>query len=297
MQLRKHSNAWVNVVIVVSSLGIIAVVTGTIVGILRLRTRRRYKNGSITPYSGMQKWHHLLGIFFTLFVTMFIVSGLFSMNPFGIFNDKSSPLPQVQRYQGESLDLSSFQTSLDRLRSIPNEAVVIKELSWHNINQQGVLIAHSENGRNVANMSSARLDTTIKNSIPLLIPDHSIVDIERLDNFDNHYYSTHNRYRPLPAYRARFDDDESTWYYINANTGELLSRSTRINRIQRWLYNGLHSLDFQILLSRRPLWDIIVIALSIAGVVFSYTSVVIAWRRLKKTKFIKKRRTQSTAAQ
>lgn len=288
MQLRKHSNAWVNVVIIMSSLGIIAVISGTVVGFLRLRLKRRYKNGTTTPYSGIQKWHHLLGMFFALFVTMFIVSGLFSMNPFGMFDDKSSSLSQIQRYQGQSLNLTNLQTELDNTLSKIDSSSKIKELSWHNIGDQGVLVAHTRTGRNAINLRTEQLETTIKNSIPLLIPDYPTVEVEKLEEFDNHYYSTHNRYRPLPAYRARFSDEESTWYYINARTGELLSRSTRINRIQRWLYNGLHSLDFQILLAYRPLWDVVVIFLSLAGLALSYTSIVIAWRRLRKTKFVKK---------
>jgi hypothetical protein len=60
-----------------------------------------------------------------------------------------------------------------------------------------------------------------------------------------------------------------------------LGRSTSIDRVERWLYNGLHSLDFRFLLDYRPLWDIVVIILSIAGLVFCWTSMVIGWRRLK----------------
>ena len=92
---------------------------------------------------------------------------------------------------------------------------------------------------------------------------------------------------PLPVFRARFSDAENTWYYIDATTSEVLFRSTQKDRIKRWLYNGLHSLDFRFLLANRPLWDIVVIALSVAGIVFSLTSLIIAWRRLRRTKLFK----------
>ena len=293
MQLRKYPSTWANVVIVVSILGIVAVVTGTVVGFLRLRTVKRYKNGSVTPYQGMQKWHHLMGLALTLFVTTFVVSGLFSMNPFGIFDDKSSPQPQISRYEGGALRIGGLQNALDSLRSMPADTAELKELSWHQINDRGVLVARTNAGRRAINISSDELEAQIRQTVPLLLPEHSVSRLDKLEEFDNHYYSTHNRNRPLPAYRVRFNDEEKTWYYIDAETGEILFRSTAINRVQRWLYNGLHSLDFQLLFANRPLWDIVVIVLSLAGVVLSYTSVVIAWRRLKKTKFRRNRKART----
>lgn len=282
MQLRKHPDTWVNVVIVVSILGIVAVASGTIVGILRLRTKKRYRHGSVTPYKGAQKWHHLLGIGFTVFMTTFVVSGLFSMNPFGIFNEKSSSRPQISRYEGGTLQFDGLQKALNALERSQTESAAIKELSWHQINGHGVLLAHTDFGRNVVNLSSDELSALVQGAIPLLLPKDSLIQLEELETYDNYYYSTHNRYRPLPAYRATFNDREETWYYIDASTGELLFRSTSIGRVQRWLYNGLHSLDFQFLLTNRPLWDLVVLTLSVAGVVFSCTSIIIAWRRIKR---------------
>jgi len=56
----------------------------------------------------------------------------------------------------------------------------------------------------------------------------------------------------------------------------------RLSRANRWLYHGLHSLDFPILHTRRPLWDIVVIALSLGGLVVSATTLVPAGHRLKR---------------
>lgn len=51
-------------------------------------------------------------------------------------------------------------------------------------------------------------------------------------------------------------------------------------RWNRWLYHGLHSLDFPFLYNRRPLWDIVLIVLSAGGLVLSATTLVPSWRRL-----------------
>ncbi len=294
IQLRKHSNLWVNVVLILSFAGIISVVTGSIVGLLRLRLKRRYKNGAVTPYTGIQKWHHVLGITFALFIAMFVVSGLFSMNPFGIFDNKTSAFQQVSRYTGGSYNLSEFDQSLNNLKNNPEKMKGIKELSWQMLDGEGLLIAKKENNdkaldpiRSITNLDAAELEQKTRNAITQLLPNNELIKLQTVSEYDNYYYSTHNRYMPLPVFRARFSDAENTWYYIDATTSEVLFRSTQKDRIKRWLYNGLHSLDFRFLLANRPLWDIVVIALSVAGIVFSLTSLIIAWRRLRRTKLFK----------
>ena len=51
-------------------------------------------------------------------------------------------------------------------------------------------------------------------------------------------------------------------------------RTDDTRRLLRWLYQGLHSLDFPFLYFERPLWDIVVIVLSIGGTVVSATTLV-----------------------
>ena len=92
---------------------------------------------------------------------------------------------------------------------------------------------------------------------------------------------SHNSFRPLPIYRAKFNDDEGTWYHINSQTGEVINRLTEISRVQRWVYSALHNLDFSWLLSRPPLWYSVLIALSMMGLFFSITGIIIAWGRLR----------------
>ena len=50
--------------------------------------------------------------------------------------------------------------------------------------------------------------------------------------------------------------------------------------MNRWLYNGLHSLNFPWLYNYRPLWDIVVITLMLGGTALCVTSLVLAWRVL-----------------
>ena len=82
--------------------------------------------------------------------------------------------------------------------------------------------------------------------------------------------------------RVRYDDAASTWLYFNPYRGEIARKEERLTRANRWLYHGLHSLDFPFLHARRPLWDVVVIALSLGGILVSVTSLGQGWRRLRR---------------
>ena len=62
-------------------------------------------------------------------------------------------------------------------------------------------------------------------------------------SYDSYYYSR-QRLTPLPVLRVKFADPGETWFYIDPATSQMLSQIPRLARVERWLYNGLHSLDF-----------------------------------------------------
>ena len=87
---------------------------------------------------------------------------------------------------------------------------------------------------------------------------------------------------PLPVLRVRYADEHKTWLYLDPGRGGIVLQSVQISRLRRWLYQGLHNLDFPFLYFRRPLWDIVAIVLSIGGTALSITTVLPALRRLRR---------------
>jgi hypothetical protein len=81
--------------------------------------------------------------------------------------------------------------------------------------------------------------------------------------------------------RVRLEDQSKTWLYINPRTASIQARYTDRSRWERWLYNGLHSLDFPYLYHHRPLWDITVIVLSVGCCLLSITGIILAQRYLR----------------
>ena len=106
-------------------------------------------------------------------------------------------------------------------------------------------------------------------------------DAAWLTDYDAYYYDRTGG-RRLPALRVKFNDPDATWLYLDATDGSIVLAEVRGSRAERWLYQGLHSLDFPWLYQSPPVWYLVIIGLSLGGVAFSVTSVVIAWRVLRR---------------
>jgi hypothetical protein len=113
------------------------------------------------------------------------------------------------------------------------------------------------------------------------MPGVPVQDSTWLREYDAHYYDSRGA-RPLPVLRVRYADANQTWLYVDPSRGVIVQRTDDTRRLRRWLYQGLHSLDFPSLYYKRPLWDIVVIVLSIGGLALSATTLVPAWRRLRR---------------
>ena len=290
VQLRKRDALWANLLIALSLVGLSSVLSGIFIGLTRLRVQRRYRGKDVSPYQGVMKLHHIAGLTCAFFLTTFMFSGFMSMTPWGLFDSETSFAQQLWRYQqrGDISGLRPVHSTAEEIRQLlqQHQTDGIKELNWHWLAGRSVLALHqspdvfrSLQGKNL--LAEADLAPQIQSAVSQLLPGGEESSMAYLEDYDNHYYSRHERFRPLPVIRVKFSDPESTWFHIHAQTGQLLERLTYRNRVQRWLYNGLHTLDFSVLIYRRPLWDILLILLCCAAAVFSLTSITIAWRRVR----------------
>jgi hypothetical protein len=107
----------------------------------------------------------------------------------------------------------------------------------------------------------------------------NLADLRVLQNYDA-YYRDRRRQSPLPVVYAEMNDPVRTRYYIDPKTARIVGNYSARNWVSRWLYHGLHSLDFPWLYNYRPLWDIVVITLMLGGTAICVTSLVLAWRVL-----------------
>lgn len=85
----------------------------------------------------------------------------------------------------------------------------------------------------------------------------------------------------LPVLRLRFADMNSSWVYISPRTGEVLRGLDARRRLYRWLFDGLHRWDFEVVIQQRPLWDIWMWLWLASGSIISLSGIIIGYRRLR----------------
>lgn len=257
--LRQDGELWSQVVIWTSTLGGFLTVTGLYLGVVRFR---RYRSGRWSPYRGWFYWHHYEGLFFGVLTLTWVVSGLLTMNPWGLLD---SPVAGVEsaRLQGQvsGADLKRFVAALGHRAPGP-QAVQVDGAPL-----DGKLFAVERS----ADGSSARLDAAAAPA-PLARSElagiigrgRTLADLSLLTREDAFYYKGYERSAPLPVWRARLADAEATALYVDPASGRLLGAVDNTERASRWLRVGLHDWDFPGLRAR-PLWDVLVLIL-LAGV-------------------------------
>jgi len=130
-----------------------------------------------------------------------------------------------------------------------------------------------QTGRQPASIESlmARLEKAI--------PDVPILKSEVLSTYDAYYYQQ-DRGAALPVVRVQLGDPDRTWLYIDPQMSQIVGTFRRYDRLERWLYRGFHSLDFSFWYYNRPLWDLVVITLCLAGFTTSGIGFLLGVRRM-----------------
>src|SRR4029077_19857222 len=86
----------------------------------------------------------------------------------------------------------------------------------------------------------------------------------------------------LPVLRVRFADPDATWFYVDPHMGQAVARFTRRERLQRWIYHGFHSLDFNFWYYNGPVWRATMVGLNAGGAGLSMIGLVLAVKRVKR---------------
>ena len=106
-----------------------------------------------------------------------------------------------------------------------------------------------------------------------------------ITEYDSYYYARRGQAafdRPLPVLQIDLADAAATRLYLDPQDGRLLLRQDTSRRAYRWLWSAIHHWDIG-WLAQRPLWDAWMLTWVLMGVVLGSSSVVIGWKRLKKT--------------
>jgi hypothetical protein len=305
--LRDNQPLWYQLIVWSATLGCISALLGLCLGLTQFRKVRPFVLKRAIPYQGLMRWHYILGSLFGVVTLTWVFSGLVSMEPWAWTNASGVPVSQVMLSQSE-LKLAQFPAlnSVAWQQATPH---AIKELSFnrvlgqpyllasytpyvddvaakrdrlhqpYNINGQlaaDVVVIDAATGKPQAQFAEAKLVAALDGDLQ----DTAVTEATLLQEYDDYYYSRGNQL-PLPVLRIKFDDANASWVYVDPQQGQVLSLIHKYSRLERWLYSGLHSLDFAFWYHRRPLWDIGVLLLMTGGLATSVLGLYFGLRRLR----------------
>tara|TARA_R110000782_G_scaffold49622_3_gene107951 strand:+ start:17055 stop:18521 length:1467 start_codon:yes stop_codon:yes gene_type:complete len=298
---------WQWVVSISCIVGIILAGTGIWIGISRWRFSGRYKSGRKTPYpKPLWRWHHIGGLLFAFITLTWLISGLASVNPFGIFDRQA--VADKGAYSGDALRPDHFTLPPSAALARLAPSFVPRQLDWVSIGGDPYLIATDANNAvrvlpgadTSGNFRSGVSEASVRRGAEKLIPGAQVEKFEVLTHYDGQYYTRAehtlrgDENRRLPVYRVSYSDPTQSIVYIDMHTGEIVMHLDRPERAYRWAFNFLHSWDWNPLVTTRPLWDIIMLALQAGGLVICVSGTILGWRRLKFT--VNNRRKKKMAA-
>lgn len=286
--LRRHGRTWSRLVIWSSGIGAVSALLGIIVAVWMYSPRKRYRHaGGATsiPYRGQKRWHTVFGLIFGLGAVTWAFSGMLSLEPFPAAPQRSQEgaeaLQRVQRMLRGSLDLGAFaardpRAALDVLKGAP-----VKQLELATI--AGIPVYFATVGRGDTRIvpmegEPAEFDgKTLMDLVERAVAPTALAEIHVIEQYDR-YYLDRRRERPLPVILARLADPDDTRFYIDPKSARVVGMYSSSGWMNRWVYHGLHSLDFPWLYNYRPLWDIVVITFMVGGTALCVTSLILAWR-------------------
>ena len=303
--LRLNQPLWYSVVVWLAEIGVAVALLGLVLGVVRFRRTRPFSLLHSFPYSGWMRWHVVLGAVFGVFTLTWVFSGLMSMEPWAWTNARGLDLER-EVLSGGMPDLTRFPkadpaawTALagDRvikeveLTSIQDEPYYVVRLGHparavrrERLHQPYLISGRAEGDRllvSPATMTARSEPFSTESIVTRLrdaVPEAAIAEQTLLTEYDDYYYSRRGL-TPLPVLRVKFDDPMRTWVYVDPETSQMLAQVHRLNRVERWLYNGLHSLDFAFWYRSR-LWDVGIILLCLGGLVASTIGTVLGFGRV-----------------
>jgi hypothetical protein len=289
--LRVRQLAWSRFVIWTSGLATVAAIMGLAIGLWMYSPSKRYRYKGAPariPYVGQKRWHAVLGLVFGVATVTWAFSGMLSMDPFPALAGGSPATregPSVTQMLRGRVSVEDFAARSPRQALEALAPAAVKDLEFTSLAGEPMYLATLADGSTrlvpvhgapVAAIDADRIAAAVT-SIP-----GSGVETEVLSQYDR-YYLDRARQRPLPVVLARMNDGAGTRYYIDPATARVVGSYSHRNRVSRWLYNGLHSLNFPWLYNHRPLWDVVVITFMLGGAALSITSLVLAWQVLGRT--------------
>jgi hypothetical protein len=274
--LRRHAAVWTAIVWALSLAALIGAGAGALVGLLRIGGE---DSRLLSPYRGWQAWHHLSGLACMIFVLTFMFSGWLSMDSGLLFSTGKQSGREAHIVSGtpDWRALSANQLAqLGQASEVEwfafDGSIYRRERTGLSTQQLTLAVPPQPAASDQHYLTLAELDALA----PRLATGCGAARVIGRD--DN--YAIASNVPDAPVFRVPCG---TVWFDIDGASGALLQRLDPSRRLYRWLYDGLHTLDFPALNGHARLRTALIVTLCGCGFLFSLSGIVLALRRIRLT--------------
>lgn len=280
--LRSSFTAWDRFVWGLSLVALLVAVAGTVLGVIRTITARRQPRPSLSFFRlKWLRWHHILGLYVSVFVLGWILSGWLSMDHGRLFSRGVLSPPQAAAYAGDTIGQG--------LRNVQGETLAriagAREIDFSLVAGRAILTAWFDGSRSVSldaeghAMTMGAVDRLAVQGAMRAWPGSASTQPSPATS--GSIYAAAEGW-PATARVVAGDGRVRPEIVFDGATGRVLTVNDKSRKIYAWVYYALHTFNVPGLVERPTLRRIIVMLPLIAGFLFSVTGVVIGWRRLRK---------------
>ena len=280
--LRANAPLWNQLVLWLSGLSLVVAISGFGIGLWRTLDAWR-RDRRISGYRGIHRWHHLLGWAGGGLVLTWLFSGFMSMSPLEYAGNDAAMAwhqawtqpPQAWPDGNAALPTRGAASAADLVEV---ELVWVAGEPWYRaLHRNGAigwqsLLPTTDRAPDLER-AIARANVASGQSLR----QRALLTAEAVDYVGH----PHRDARELPVWRFELEDPGVPWLYVSPRRMDIVAISDRTGRIDRWLYNGLHSWDVPWLLQRPILRQGLMLAGLALGLALSITGFVVGWRRLR----------------
>ena len=280
--LRRYPNGWSWTVWGVSLVAIMTGAAGFTLGLIRSRNAlRNARKRSVTPFKGLLRWHHLLGLSAGSILLTWITSGWLSVDH-GLLFPTGNPSPrEIAAFQGRTLAEAANLIELPAVRHLDGFAIMNFSVvggtpflsGWKTTSGREQTLTTA--GSAISAVPSRDIVAAVAAAWPGAHP--HLATISPTDAYGHLLYDG----IPETSVRVKLEDAAGTWVHVDAGTGEIVEVVDWRRRIYRWLFNGLHTFDIPGLEQHDLIRKLIMLPCLAAGFALSVSGVVLGLRRIR----------------
>lgn len=281
--LRAHFETWHFVIRALASIALVLVFAGLFVGIRSAWLSYQRARQKLSPYRGLRRYHHLLGLAAGLIILWWLASGWLSLDRGTFFNGAQPTVAERAALRGGTL-----WDAAEAFRAyIPGAMRDAIELEWTTISSMPRLTVRTHRearyyvlGEGNALAVAPLLDEpTLRSAAERAFAPLRVRTITVPGPDDA--YARRGAPFATTVRRLEFADPDHTWLHIDAASGEVISLMDASRRRYRWLVDGMHTLDFPLLNRAGSLWHVLLVIATTFALLFVLTGIALAWRRLR----------------